>query len=87
MYRIFVTFSSVASTSVDLLSMKATEHRIVYGALAAVTMYTDTFVSSFDLDPYEHKSYMRTHCYIYVKHRIDIMHDIGFEISPKYCRY
>ena len=51
------------------------------GALSAVTLYADAFVSGFDMDPHEHT---RIHAdtrllvvYIYVNDLIDIMRYIA----------
>ena len=47
-------FPSLASTCVELVSMQPTKHSIIRGALSAVNLYTDVFVSGFDMDRYEH---------------------------------
>ena len=88
MFRIFLKFPSPASTWVELVSMQPTKHSIIRGALSAVNLYTDVFVSGFDMDRYEHTRHTCWHSatadtvlrvvHIFVKYRVDIMRYIAW---------
>ena len=65
MFRIFRKFPSHASNCVELVSMQPTRHSIIRGALSAVNLYTDAFVSGVDMDPYEDTSHMLIHYYLW----------------------
>ena len=65
MFRIFRKFASHASNCVELVSMQPTRHSIIRGALSAVNLYTDAFVSGVDMDPYEDTSHMLIHYYLW----------------------
>ena len=81
MFIIFAEFPSLTSACVELVPIQPTTHSIIRGALSAVTLYTDTFVSGFDQDHYEHTHVIHSDTlllvvYFCVKYRIDIMRNI-----------